>query len=45
MSSWEKVKKDLQTGIEEGVAIVKKGADSVKEKVEELTEEGKRRKT
>jgi len=43
MSLWEKVKKDLQKGIEEGMAALKEGAAVVKEKAEELTEEGKRR--
>jgi len=43
MSLWEKVKQDLQKGIEEGMAALKEGAAVVKEKAEELTEEGKRR--
>ena len=43
MSLWEKVKLDLQKGIEEGMAAIKEGAAVVKEKAEELTEEGKRR--
>lgn len=42
MSFWEKVKKDLQRGIKEGITAVKEGAAVVKGKVEELTEEGKR---
>ncbi len=43
MSFWEKVKKDLQKGVKEGIAAVKGGAAFVMEKAEELTEEGKRR--
>jgi len=43
MTLWEKVKIDLQKGIEEGMAAIKEGAAVVKEKAEELTEEGKRR--
>ena len=43
MSLWEKVKIDLQKGIEEGMAALKEGAAVVKVKAEELTEEGKRR--
>ncbi len=42
MTFWEKVKKDLKRGFEEGITIVKDRAAVVKEKVEELTEEGKR---
>lgn len=42
MNFWEKVKKDMQKGIREGLAIVKEGAAVVKEKAGELTEEGKR---
>lgn len=43
MTFWEKVKRDLQKGIKEGIAIVKESAAVVREKAEELTEEGKRR--
>jgi len=42
MNFWEKVKKDLQRGLEEGIAVVKEGAAVVKEKVEQLTEEGRK---
>ena len=42
MSFWEKVKKDLEKGIKEGISFVKEGATVVMEKAEELTEEGKR---
>lgn len=42
MSFWEKVKKDLEKGIKEGISFVKEGAVVVMEKAEELTEEGKR---
>ncbi len=43
MNLWEKVKEDLQKGLEEGITFVKEGASVVKKKAEELTEEGKRR--
>ncbi len=43
MSFWDKVKKDLQKGIREGVTVVKEGAVVVKQKAGELTEEGKKR--
>lgn len=42
MSFWEEIKKDLQKGLHEGIAAVKEGAVYVREKAEELTEEGKR---
>jgi polyhydroxyalkanoate synthesis regulator phasin len=43
MNFWEKVKEDLQKGVEEGIAFVREGASVAKKKAEELTEEGKRR--
>lgn len=43
MNFWEKVKKDIQKGVKEGIGIVKEGAIAVKVKAGELTEEGKRR--
>jgi hypothetical protein len=43
MSFWDGVKKDLQKGWHEGVEAFKEGAIVVREKAEELTEEGKRR--
>jgi len=42
MNFWEKIKKDLQKGIEEGMTVIKEGAAVVKEKAEELTEEAKK---
>lgn len=42
MDFWEKVKKDIQRGVREGIGVVREGAIAVKEKAEELTEEGKR---
>lgn len=45
MTLWEKVKKDLQKGLKEGIEAVKEGAQAVKEKAEEIGEEGKRRYT
>jgi hypothetical protein len=38
----EKIKKDVKKGIEEGIAVVKEGANVVSEKVGEVTAEGKR---
>ena len=43
MTFWEKVKRDLQKGLKEGIAIVKESAAVVRGKAEELTEEGKKR--
>jgi len=43
MSFWEEVKKDLRKGVKEGVHLLKEKAIVVKEKAEELAEEGKRR--
>ncbi len=43
MDFWEKVKKDIQKGIQEGIGKVREGVVAFKEKAEELTEEGKRR--
>jgi hypothetical protein len=43
MNLWRKVTEDLQKGLEEGITYVKEGAFVVKQKAEELTEEGKRR--
>ena len=43
MDFWERVKKDLQRGIKEGIGIVKEGVTIVKAKAGELTEEGKKR--
>src|SRR5208283_5462205 len=43
MSFWSKVKRDLQKGVDEGLAFVKEGAAVVIRKAEELTDEGKKR--
>jgi hypothetical protein len=43
MSFWDGVKKDLQKGWKEGLEAFKEGAVVVREKAEELTDEGKRR--
>ncbi len=43
MGFWENVKRDIQKGFKEGIGIVKEGVTVVREKAEELTEEGKRR--
>jgi hypothetical protein len=39
---WDAIKKDLEKGLKEGLALVKEGAKVVGEKAGELTEEGKR---
>jgi len=39
---FDKIRKDVQKGIEEGIAVVKGGASVVSEKMGELTAEGKR---
>jgi hypothetical protein len=39
---FDKIKKDVKKGIEEGIAVVKEGASVVSEKMGELTAEGKR---
>jgi len=39
---FEKIKKDVKKGIEEGIAAVKEGANTVSDKMGELTAEGKR---
>ena len=43
MDFWDKVRADIQKGIKEGAAIVRQGVTVVKEKAEELTDEGKKR--
>jgi hypothetical protein len=40
--NWDAIKKDLQQGLEKGMAVVKQGAVVVQKKAGELTEEGKR---
>jgi ABC-type glutathione transport system ATPase component len=40
--NWEMIKKDLQEGLEKGMAAMKQGAIVMQKKAEELTEEGKR---
>jgi hypothetical protein len=39
---FDKIKRDVKTGIEEGIAVVKEGASVVSGKMGELTAEGKR---
>ncbi len=43
MGLWDRIKKDIKKGINEGVSAVKQGATVAVEKAEELAEEGKRR--
>lgn len=43
MDFWEKIKRDIQVGVREGIGIVREGVTVAKAKAEELTEEGKRR--
>ena len=43
MSFWEKIQKDMQKNIKEGLTIVKEGSVVVSQKIGELTEEGTRK--
>ena len=43
MSFWEKLKEDLQLGMKEGWDAIKAGAETVKDKAGELTDEGKKK--
>src|SRR5208283_4481803 len=43
MSFWSNLQRDLQKGVDEGVAFMKEGAAVVMKKAEELTDEGKKR--
>lgn len=43
MGLWDRIKKDVEKGIDEGVTAVRQGATIAVEKAEELAEEGKRR--
>jgi len=43
MTLWDRIKKDVKKGIDEGMAAVRKGATVAVEKAGELAEEGKRR--
>lgn len=43
MNLWDKVKKDVQKGIKEGMDYVKSGAKVVQKKAGKLTDEGKKR--
>lgn len=42
MNFWDSIKKDLQKGWKEGMAVVKEGATYVQKKAGELTDEGKK---
>src|SRR3972149_5574233 len=43
MDFWQKVKRDVQKGIKEGVEVMIEGVAAAKEKAGEMSEEGKRR--
>lgn len=43
MGLWDRVKRDVKKGIEEGVSVMRQGATIAVEKAEELADEGKRR--
>lgn len=43
MNFWEKIRRDVQRGIKEGLVMVKEGAAVAREKAEELTAEGRKR--
>lgn len=42
-ADWQSIKKDIQKGWKEGVAVVKEGSIVARKKAGELTDEGKRR--
>jgi len=42
MNFWDTIKKDLQKGWKDGMAVVKEGATFVQKKAGELTDEGKK---
>jgi hypothetical protein len=42
MGFWEKIQKDIRENIKEGLEIVKEGSSAVSEKIEKLTDEGKK---
>lgn len=42
MEFWEKIKKDVRKGFQDGLAVIREGAVAVKARAEKLTEEGKR---
>ncbi len=43
MNFWEKIQQDLKKNIQEGLEIFKEGSSVVTEKIEKLTEEGKKK--
>jgi len=43
MNLWDKIRRDVQRGIKEGLSVVKEGAAVAREKAEELTAEGRKR--
>ena len=43
MNFWDKIRRDVQRGLKEGLSAVKEGAAVAREKAEELTAEGARR--
>ncbi len=43
MGLWDRVKRDVKKGIEEGVSAMRQGATIAIEKAEELADEGKKR--
>ncbi|MCC6544962.1 MAG: hypothetical protein IT392_10780 [Nitrospirae bacterium] len=43
MDFWQKVKRDVQKGLKDGVEVMKEGVAVAKEKAGEMSDEGKRR--
>lgn len=41
--NWSKMQKDIRKNIEEGLAMVKEGGSTVTQKIEQFTEEGKKK--
>ena len=43
MNFWEQIQKDIGENLKEGLAIVKEGSEAVTQKLEKLTDEGKKK--
>ena len=43
MDYWEKIQRDIKKNIKEGLEIFKEGGAAVSQRIEELTEEGKKK--
>jgi hypothetical protein len=43
MSFWDQIQKDIGENLKEGLAIVKEGGEAISQKLEKLTDEGKKK--